>query len=46
MIFLQVNGPEREYKNLDFEKIVKIVSPTYFEIEAHTHESTPYSFSG
>ena len=46
VIVLQVNGPEREYKNLSFEKIVKIVSPKYFEIEAQTHESTPYSFQG
>ena len=38
--------PEREYKNLDFGKIVKIVSPTWFEIEASTHTRVPYSFSG
>ena len=46
VIYLQVNGPEREYKNLNFENFVKSVSPTCFEIEAQTHESTPYSFSG
>jgi len=44
VIFLQVNGPEREYKNLDFGKRVKIVSPAYFKIEAWTHARVPYSF--
>ena len=44
VIFLQVNGPEREYKNLGFGRIVKIVSPTYFEIEALTHTRVPYLF--
>ena len=46
MIFLQVNGPEKEYKNLGFGKIVKIVSPTCVEIEAWTHARVSYSFSG
>ena len=36
---------ERECRNLGFGKIVKIVSPTSFEIEVQTHESTLYSFS-
>ena len=38
--------PEREYKNIDFEKIVKIVSPTWFEIEVWTHTRVPYLFLG
>ena len=38
--------PEREYKNLGFGKIVKIVSSTWFEIEAWTHTRVPYSFLG
>ena len=46
MMFLQVDVLERECRNLSFEKIVKIVSPKCFEIEAQIHESTPYSFSG
>jgi len=46
VIFLQVNGLEREYKNISFGKIVKIVSPTYFEIVARTHARVPYSFPG
>ena len=37
---------EREYKNLGFGKIVKIVSPICFEIEAWTHTRVLYSFSG
>jgi len=41
-----VDVPEMEYNNIGFGKIVKIVSPTSFGIEAQTHESTPYSFSG
>jgi len=41
-----VNGPEREYKNLGFGKIVKIVSPRCFEIEAWTHTRVLYSFPG
>ena len=41
-----MNGPEREYKNHSFGKIVKIVNPTCFEIEARTHARVPYSFSG
>ena len=44
--FLQMVVLERGCRNSNFEKIVKIVSPTCFEIEAQTHESTPYSFSG
>ena len=46
LIFLQVDGPEMEYKNLGFEKIVKIVSPTWFEIEAWTHTRVLYSLPG
>ena len=46
LIFLQVDSPERDYKNLSFGKIVKIVSPTCFEIEIWTHTRVPYSFSG
>jgi len=46
MIFLQVDVSKRECRNLGFGKIVKTVSPTSFEIEAQTHKSTPYSFSG
>ena len=41
-----MNGPEREYKNLGFGKIVKIVSPRCFEIEAWTHTRVLYSFPG
>ena len=41
-----MDGPEREYKNLGFRKIMKIVSPIWFEIEAWTHTRVPYSFSG
>ena len=37
---------ERECRNLEFEKFVKNVSPTYFEIEAQTNASIPYSFLG
>ena len=36
-IFLQIVVLERECKNLGFEKIIKIVSPTSFEIVARTH---------
>ena len=43
--FFQVDVLEREYKNLNFGKIVKIVSPTCFEIVAQTHARVPYSFS-
>jgi len=46
MIFLQVNGPEREYMNLDFGKFVKSVSPTCFEIVARTHVRVPYLIPG
>ena len=46
MMFLLVDVPERESKNLGFENFVKSVSPTCFGIEAQTHESTPYLFSG
>ena len=46
LIFLHLNGPEREYKNLGFRKIMKIVSPTCFEIKTWTHARDPYSFSG
>jgi len=46
LIFLQVDGQEREYKNLSFGKIVKIMSPTWFDIEAWTHTRVPYSFPG
>jgi len=46
VIFLQVDVLERECTNLGFEKFVKSVSPTCFEIEAQTHASIPYSFSG
>ena len=46
LIFLQVDGPEKEYKNLDFGNFVKNVSPKYFEIEAWTHTRVPYSVSG
>ena len=38
--------PEREYKNLGFGKIVKIVNPICFEIVAQTHARVPYTFSG
>ena len=41
MIFLQVNVLERECRNLGFEKFVKIVSPTSFEIVARTHTRVP-----
>ena len=34
---------ERECRNLGFEKIVKIVSPTSFEIIAQTHARVPQS---
>jgi len=34
---------EREYRNLGFEKIVKIVSLTSFEIVAWTHARVLYS---
>ena len=40
-----MDGPEREYKNLGFEKIMKIVSPTSFEIVARTHARVPQSIS-
>ena len=46
MIFLQVDVPERKYRNLGFGKIVKIVSPTCFEIEVWTHTRVLYSFLG
>ena len=46
MMFLQVDVPKKECSNLGFGKIVKIVSPTCFEIEAQTHKSILYSFSG
>ena len=36
--------PEREYKDLIFGKIVKIVSSTCLEIEAWTHTRVLYSF--
>ena len=42
-IFLQMIVLERECLNLDFEKIVKIVSPTCFEIVAQTHARVLYS---
>ena len=41
-----MNVLARECRNLGFEKIVKIVSPTCFEIEAWTHARVPYSFPG
>ena len=44
MTFLQVDVPERECRNLGFGKIVKVVSPTCFEIEDWTHTRVPYSF--
>ena len=34
---------EREYRNLGYEKIVKIKSPTSFEIVAQTHARVPQS---
>ena len=46
MMFLQVNVLEKECWDLGFEKFVMSVSPTCFEIEAQTHKSIPYSFSG
>ena len=46
MIFLLVDALERERRNLGFEKFVKIMTPTCFEVEAQTHEDVPYSFSG
>ena len=46
LIFLQVDVLEREYKNIGFGKIVKIVSPTCFEIEAWTHTRVSYLFTG
>ena len=46
MIFLQVDVLERECRDLSFGKIVKIVSPTCFKIEAWTHARVPYSFPG
>ena len=39
-----MNDSEREYKNHGFGKIMKIVSLTYFEIEAWTHTRVLYSF--
>ena len=35
---------ERECRNLDFEKIVKIVSPTSFKIVAWIHARVLYSY--
>ena len=46
MIFLQVDVLERECRNLGFEKFMKSVSPTCFEIVAQTHANIPYLFSG
>ena len=46
MIFIQVNDPEREYKNLGFGNFVENVSQKCFEIEAWTHTRVPYSFPG
>ena len=37
---------EREHRNLGFGKMVKIVSPTWFEIETWTHTRVSYSFPG
>jgi len=43
MIFLRMVILERECRNLGFEKIVKIVSPTSFEIVAKTDARVPKS---
>ena len=45
MMFLQVVILERECRNLSFGTIVKVVSPTSFEIVARTHARVPQSFS-
>ena len=42
-IFLQIVVLERECRNLDFKKIVKIMSPISFEIVARTHARVPQS---
>ena len=40
-IFLRMVVVKRECRNLDFRKIVKIVSPTSFEIIARTYARVP-----
>ena len=42
-IFLRMVVLERECRNLDFEKIMMIVSLTSFEIVAQTHARVPQS---
>ena len=42
-IFLQMVVLEKECRNLGFRKIVKIVSPTSFEIIARAHARVPQS---
>ena len=44
-IFLRMVVQERECRNLGFKKIVKIVSPTSFEIVTRTHVRVLYSCS-
>jgi len=42
-IFLQIVVLEREYRNLGFRKIMKIMSPTSFETVTRTHARVPQS---